>query len=109
MTQVVCRVTRLFDIAPAAFVPPPKVISTVVHLVPHAQRPATADGRPIDLRSLEIVTAAAFGQRRKMLRSSLRAAFEDPQAVLEACGIAATARAEDLPPAAFVALAARRG
>lgn len=106
MTQVVCKVTRLFDIAPTAFVPPPKVISTVVHLVPHLHLPTAPDGTISNLRSLETVTAAAFGQRRKMLRSSLRAIFQDPEAALASCGIVGTARAEDLPPAAFVSLAA---
>jgi 16S rRNA (adenine1518-N6/adenine1519-N6)-dimethyltransferase len=100
LTQVVCNVTRLFDIAPTAFVPPPRVVSTVARLVPHA--PADLS---VDLRVLEAVTAAAFGQRRKMLRTSLRAAFPDPEAALAACGIPGTARAEDLEPARFVALA----
>ena len=99
LTQVVCRAARLFDIAPSAFVPPPKVVSTVVQLVP---REPMADA--VDLRALEAVTAAAFGQRRKMLRTSLRAAFAQPEAALGACGIAETARAEDLTPAQFVAL-----
>jgi 16S rRNA (adenine1518-N6/adenine1519-N6)-dimethyltransferase len=100
LTQVVCNVTRLFDIAPTAFVPPPRVVSTVARLVPHA--PADLS---VDLRVLEAVTAAAFGQRRKMLRTSLRAAFPDPEAALAACDIPGTARAEDLEPARFVALA----
>src|SRR5262245_30638190 len=66
LTQVVCQVSRLFDIAPTAFVPPPKVVSTVVRLVPRPSLPAHPDGSPLDLRVLEAVTAAAFGQRRKM-------------------------------------------
>jgi len=57
------------------------------------------------LRPLEKVTAAAFGQRRKMLRSVLAAVFPDPVPTLERLGIAPTARAEELPPAAFVRLA----
>ena len=73
LAQHVCEVRRLFDVAPSAFVPPPKVTSTVVRLTP---RPATA--RLADLGSLERVTAAAFGQRRKMLRGSLAALFADP-------------------------------
>ncbi len=103
LTQVVCAVTRLFDIAPSAFVPPPRVVSTVARLVPHTPAPAA-----IDLHALETVTAAAFGQRRKMLRTSLRAAFSDPEAVLAACGIPPTARAEDLEPSLFVALASHK-
>jgi 16S rRNA (adenine1518-N6/adenine1519-N6)-dimethyltransferase len=104
LAQVVCLVARQFDIAPSAFVPPPKVVSTVVRLVPREHLPPGPGGAPLDLRVLEAVTAAAFGQRRKMLRTSLRAAFVDPEAALAACGIPATARAEELTPGAFVAL-----
>lgn len=104
LTQVVCRATRLFDIAPSAFVPPPKVVSTVVRLVPRLPLPAGPDGSPLDLKALEAVTAAAFGQRRKMLRTSLRGAFPDPGAALAACGLSETLRAEDLSPSSFVAL-----
>jgi 16S rRNA (adenine1518-N6/adenine1519-N6)-dimethyltransferase len=100
LTQHVCAVQRLFDVAPSAFVPPPKVVSSVVRL-----RPKPADQRLADLRPLERVTAAAFGQRRKMLRSSLGSAFDDPVATLGGLGIPATARAEELPVADFVRLA----
>ena len=89
----------LFDIAPSAFVPPPKVVSTVVALVP---RP---EPLPCDLRMLERVTAAAFGQRRKMLRQSLRTLGGDPSPMLAAAGIVPTARAEEIPVEGFVALA----
>jgi 16S rRNA (adenine1518-N6/adenine1519-N6)-dimethyltransferase len=100
LTQHVCTVQRLFDIAPTAFVPPPKVVSSVVRLTP---RPAAQ--RLADLRSLEKVTAAAFGQRRKMLRGSLSSLLSDPVASLEGLGIAPTARAEELTVADFVRLA----
>ena len=90
---------RLFDIPPQAFTPPPKVTSSVVELRP---RPAPLAA---DRRTLERVTAAAFGQRRKMLRHSLRALGGDPTALLEAAGIAGTARAEELAVADFCALA----
>ncbi len=89
----------LFDIAPAAFVPPPKVTSAVVRLEPRA------DPLPCRASTLERVTAAAFGQRRKMLRQSLRALLPDPAPLLEACGLEPTARAEEIPVAGFVALA----
>jgi 16S rRNA (adenine1518-N6/adenine1519-N6)-dimethyltransferase len=102
LTQVVCDVVRLFDIAPTAFVPAPRVVSTVVRLLPRAV-PVR-----VDLRALEIVTAAAFGQRRKMLRTSLRPAFPEPEAALAACGISGSLRAEDLEPQQFVALARLR-
>jgi len=101
LAQHVCEVHRLFDVAPSAFVPPPKVTSSVAQLTP---RPA-AD-RLADLRPLERVTAAAFGQRRKMLRGSLSSLFPDPTAVLEGLGLSPTARAEELSVADFVRLAA---
>ncbi len=89
----------MFDVAPSAFVPPPKVTSSVVRLVPRV-RPL-----PCDLTALERITAAAFGQRRKMLRQSLRALGHDPQPILAAAGIDPTARAEEIPVDGFVALA----
>jgi 16S rRNA (adenine1518-N6/adenine1519-N6)-dimethyltransferase len=89
----------LFDIAPAAFVPPPKVTSSLVQLIPRAAPLAC------ELRALERVTAAAFGQRRKMLRASLRSLGRDPGPLLENAGIDPTARAEDIPVEGFVALA----
>ena len=100
LAQHVCDVRRLFDIPPSAFVPPPKVVSSVARLTP---RPA-AD-RLADLRPLERVTAAAFGQRRKMLRGSLAGLFGDPTAVLTELGLSPTARAEELSVADFVRLA----
>ena len=101
VTQHVCTAQRLFDIPPSAFVPPPKVVSSVVRLTP---RPAAE--RLADLRPLERVTAAAFGQRRKMLRSALKGHFADPERVLSGLGLSPTARAEELAVADFVRLAA---
>jgi 16S rRNA (adenine1518-N6/adenine1519-N6)-dimethyltransferase len=89
----------LFDIAPSAFVPPPKVTSSLVQLVPRQAPPAC------DRRMLERVTEAAFGQRRKMLRQSLKSLGVDPAALLEAAGIDPTERAEQIPVEGFVALA----
>jgi 16S rRNA (adenine1518-N6/adenine1519-N6)-dimethyltransferase len=89
----------LFDIAPSAFVPPPKVTSSLVQLVPR-QNPL-----PCERRALERVTEAAFGQRRKMLRQSLKQLGVDPIPLLEKAGIDQTARAEDSPVEGFVALA----
>ncbi|QQS12908.1 MAG: 16S rRNA (adenine(1518)-N(6)/adenine(1519)-N(6))-dimethyltransferase RsmA [Rhodospirillales bacterium] len=107
VTQLVCEATRLFDIAPGAFTPPPKVVSTVVRLVPRGGARVDDDGRPFTLASLARVTAAAFGQRRKMLRASLKAVFPDVEGTLGGLGIAATSRAEELSPRQFAALAAR--
>jgi 16S rRNA (adenine1518-N6/adenine1519-N6)-dimethyltransferase len=89
----------MFDVAPSAFVPPPKVTSSVVRLVP---RPAPL---PCRRTSLERVTAAAFGQRRKMLRQSLRSLGTDPAPLLAAAGIDGAARAEEVAVEGFVALA----
>jgi 16S rRNA (adenine1518-N6/adenine1519-N6)-dimethyltransferase len=100
LAQHVCEVRRLFDVPAAAFVPPPKVTSSVARLTP---RPASQ--RLADLGPLERVTAAAFGQRRKMLRGSLGSLFPDPVATLESLGLSPTARAEELAVADFVRLA----
>src|SRR5262249_37822405 len=89
----------LFDIAPSAFVPPPKVTSSVVELVPRAAP------LPCERAGLERVTAAAFGQRRKMLGASLKSPGIDPLPLIAQAGLDATARAEDIPVAGFVALA----
>jgi 16S rRNA (adenine1518-N6/adenine1519-N6)-dimethyltransferase len=89
----------LFDIAPSAFVPPPKVTSSVVQLVP---RPSPL---PCNRRALERVTEAAFGQRRKMLRQSLKSLGADSAALLAQAGIDQTERAEQIPVEGFVALA----
>jgi len=89
----------LFDVAPAAFVPRPRVTSSVVRLVPRATLLAC------DAVVLQRVTEAAFGQRRKMLRQSLKTLGVDCNALLETAGLEPTARAEDIPVEGFVALA----
>ena len=94
-----CETKILFDVSPSAFTPPPKVTSSVVELVP---RPHP---EPCSMHTLSRVTAAAFGQRRKMLRQSLKALGTDPQALLAAVGIEPTLRAETVPVEGFVALA----
>jgi 16S rRNA (adenine1518-N6/adenine1519-N6)-dimethyltransferase len=90
----------LFDLPPRAFVPPPKVTSSVVLLMPRAT-PLAPASKPV----LERVTAAAFGQRRKMLRSSLKTLGIPVEKLLARTGIAPTARAEELSVADFCALA----
>ena len=94
-----CDARILFDVSPSAFVPRPKVTSSVVRLVPRPE-PLACDGRV-----LQRVTEAAFGQRRKMLRQSLKTLGSDPLPLLAAAGIVPTARAEDIPVAGFAALA----
>ncbi|NBN64091.1 16S rRNA (adenine(1518)-N(6)/adenine(1519)-N(6))-dimethyltransferase RsmA [Pannonibacter tanglangensis] len=95
------RARILFDIGPQAFTPPPKVTSAVVHLEPNPEP------LPCALADLERVTAAAFGQRRKMLRASLKGLKPDAEQRIADCGIAPTARAEEIDIPGFVRLAAR--
>ncbi|CAD7027608.1 16S rRNA (adenine(1518)-N(6)/adenine(1519)-N(6))-dimethyltransferase RsmA [Pseudorhizobium halotolerans] len=87
----------VFDVPPQAFTPPPKVTSSVVHLTPR-QAPL-----PCDVKKLETVTQAAFGQRRKMLRQSLKAL--GGEALLSKAGIDPVRRAETLSVEEFVTLA----
>jgi 16S rRNA (adenine1518-N6/adenine1519-N6)-dimethyltransferase len=93
----------LFDVPPAAFTPPPKVTSSVVELIP---RPTL---EPCDAGTLSALTQAAFGQRRKMLRQSLKgfaaARGLDPVALITAAGLEPTMRAEEVDVAGFVTLA----
>jgi 16S rRNA (adenine1518-N6/adenine1519-N6)-dimethyltransferase len=97
----------LFDIPPAAFTPPPKVTSSVVELIP---RPTL---EPCDAGTLSALTQAAFGQRRKMLRQSLKgfaaARGLDPVALITAAGLEPTMRAEEVDVAGFVTLARAGG
>ena len=90
----------LFDVSPQAFVPPPKITSSVVRLEP---RPVPL--APCALADLERITAAAFQQRRKMLRQSLKGLAPDAEARITAAGIAPTERPEDLTVEQFAALA----
>jgi len=94
-----CEARILFDVPRTAFVPQPKITSSVVHIVP---RPAP---EPCDLKLLERITLAAFGQRRKMLRQSLKAVLPEPLPLIEAAGLSETARAEEIPVEGFVRLA----
>lgn len=87
----------VFDVPPQAFSPPPKVTSTVVHLTPKA------NPLPCDVNKLERITHAAFGQRRKMLRQSLKPV--GGEALLNKVGIDPQRRAETLSVTEFVALA----
>ncbi|HSE76143.1 MAG TPA: 16S rRNA (adenine(1518)-N(6)/adenine(1519)-N(6))-dimethyltransferase RsmA [Dongiaceae bacterium] len=100
LAQFLARPRRLFDLPPRAFVPPPKVTSTVIEFAPLA-----APAFPARLADLERVTQAAFGQRRKMLRQSLRTLGGDAEALLTAAEITPTARAEELTVAQFAVLA----
>ena len=95
---------KLFDVNRSAFTPPPKVTSSIVQLMPKAKPEPECR-----LEVLERVTAAAFGQRRKMLRASLRSLLPEPEALLGELGIDPELRAEQLPVEAFARLAQRIG
>jgi len=99
ITQWLCEVRPLFNVDRRAFTPPPAVTSTIVEIVP---RPAPL--APARFETMERVTAAAFGQRRKMLRSSLKA-LGDAEALIAAAGLDPTQRAETVPVEGFCALA----
>jgi 16S rRNA (adenine1518-N6/adenine1519-N6)-dimethyltransferase len=90
----------LFDVPRQAFVPPPKITSSIVQLTPRATPLA-----PCTLQGLERITAAAFNQRRKMLRQSLKALAPDAEARIAAAGIDPTERPEELTIEQFAALA----
>lgn len=90
----------VMQLPPEAFTPPPKVHSAVVHITRRA-----APLYPADEKVLNRVTAAAFNQRRKMLRASLKGIAPDIEARLESVGIAPTSRAEEIPLESFCALA----
>jgi 16S rRNA (adenine1518-N6/adenine1519-N6)-dimethyltransferase len=92
------RAKIAFDLSPGAFSPPPKVHSSVVHLTP------IMEPLPCALADLERVTAAAFGQRRKMLRQALKS-LSHVEAMLADASIDPTARAETVPVDGFVRLA----
>jgi 16S rRNA (adenine1518-N6/adenine1519-N6)-dimethyltransferase len=98
MCQLRCAVTPLFDVPPGAFSPAPKVNSSVVRLVPHANPPVEVD----DLEIFEQVVRQAFSQRRKTLRNSLRSLLDAP--TMEAAGIDPGARPETLGLVEFAAL-----
>jgi 16S rRNA (adenine1518-N6/adenine1519-N6)-dimethyltransferase len=92
------RARILFDVSPAAFTPPPKVTSSIVELIPNPTP------FPCDADALSRVTQAAFGQRRKMLRQSLKSLGVDAGALLARAGIEETRRAEEIDIAGFVRL-----
>jgi 16S rRNA (adenine1518-N6/adenine1519-N6)-dimethyltransferase len=99
IAQAVADASIVLDVPARAFTPPPKVASAVVHLAPRRERP---DGQT--LGALERATAAAFGQRRKMLRSSLKSL--GGEAVLASAELNPSARAEEIDAAGFLRLAA---
>jgi 16S rRNA (adenine1518-N6/adenine1519-N6)-dimethyltransferase len=98
LVQARCAAKLLFKVSARAFTPPPKIDSAVVQLVD------LADPYP-QIETIERISAAAFGQRRKMLRSALKALTPDPATLLTSAGLAPTARAEEVDQAGFRRLA----
>jgi 16S rRNA (adenine1518-N6/adenine1519-N6)-dimethyltransferase len=96
LTKWLCETRKCFDISPRAFTPAPKVTSTLVHLIPRK-----CEGHQPEFEAVEDVTAAAFGQRRKMLRTSLKAYT----GYFKQAGINPEERAEDLPVEKYIKLA----
>lgn len=100
LVQWLCEARCLMHLPARSFVPPPKVASSLIQLTPRPQ-PLW----PADKGLLERVLAAAFQQRRKMLRASLRSLTDQPEALLEAADVPPTARAEQVDVAGFCRLA----
>lgn len=98
LAQARCACRLEFTVPPRAFTPPPKIASAIVRLTDR-------DDPYPHLDALERVTAAAFGQRRKMLRAALRALTPEPESLLSAADIKPTARAEEIDQAGFRRLA----
>lgn len=96
MAGWLCDCRKVFDLPPSAFTPPPKVKSSIVHF-----KSRVLEGDAPAFEVVEALTAAAFGQRRKMIRSSLR----DYMGAVEACGLDPALRAEDLSVADYIRLA----
>lgn len=96
LSQWLCDTKLMFDVPAQAFTPPPKVTSSIVRLIPKS-----GIAKDIDFQTMEKITAAAFGQRRKMIRGSMK----DYIPYIEECGIDPQARAEDLNVEEYMALA----
>jgi 16S rRNA (adenine1518-N6/adenine1519-N6)-dimethyltransferase len=100
LAQWRAKVRLQFSLRPEAFIPPPTVASAVVDF-----QPSSEPSPPCSVKTLSRVTGAAFGQRRKMLRQSLRSLVSDPEALLAAAGIDPTLRGEVLEVRDFARLA----
>ena len=99
LSQLTCKISRLFDLNPNNFVPAPKIWSTVLLFQPHTKQPSEKI-----LQLVEKITAAAFGQRRKMIRQSLKAVAGYKEALNE-LGISEELRAEDVSPQEYLKIA----
>ena len=100
MVNFLCETKMLFSVSPTVFTPQPKVTSAIVQIIPRAKLLAN-----VEFGKLEKVVAAAFNQRRKMLRSSLKSIFKNPEEVLKDVGIKPELRAENLTIEEFCKIA----
>ena len=98
--QIVCKITKCFDVSPKAFYPEPKIWSSVVRLEPKKNAPSLQL-----LTTIEQITNLAFSGRRKMIKSSLKALSPDILPILEKLSIKESLRAENLSPDDYLALA----
>lgn len=101
MVNFLCETRLVFEVSRHVFTPPPKVTSAIVEIIPR-EKPLVED---VDFKKLERVVGAAFNQRRKMLKSSLKAVFKNPEEVLKDCGIRPDLRPENLKIEEFCKLA----
>jgi len=99
LAQIKAKTDVVFDVDPEFFFPPPKVTSSIVRILPYEKPP-----HEYEIMRLKKILNAAFGKRRKMVRTSLAPVFEDLQKVLSELNIEPTARAEDLTVEQFCAL-----
>lgn len=99
MIQYMCNVRKLFDVNPACFAPPPKVMSSVLCLKPYREKPAVAEDEAL----LAEIVRLAFGQRRKTLRNTLKEYCDE--AGFQYLNINPQSRAQDLSVSDFVSLA----
>ncbi|PCJ29367.1 MAG: ribosomal RNA small subunit methyltransferase A [Rickettsiales bacterium] len=102
--QLVCDVHKCFDVSPKAFVPQPKIWSSIVRLVPKKDRPTKEI-----LLLIETITRHAFSGRRKMIKSSLKNLSPQIGDILDDLGIANTLRAENLSPEDYLRIACHEG
>lgn len=102
LSQYICQSEMLYDIPPELFVPPPKVTSTVIHMVPKQR-----DGGVKEYQQLQHITSIAFAMRRKTLRNNLKAYFSSEEAdrILKEASLIPTQRPEELSVSDFVRLA----
>ena len=99
LSQLICKIDKLFDLNPNCFVPAPKIWSTVLLFQPLSEIPSQNI-----LSKVEKLTSLAFGQRRKMIRQSLKS-IPDLKSKLEAIGLSETLRAEQISPQQYLQLA----